>query len=172
MIQFLEAYMKIAYDMQAFQSVNNIGGIGKYNFDFLSTLFNTYQEHEYLLIFNNLKKNQLLESLPKPKHYQFCNIPYLPGNDLNKWNKLVNYGYYSFLSSDVYHILSPIEDQKNTVIKTKKIPGKLVVTIYDFIPYIFMDLYLPTKDAKSRYLERVNIVKSADLNFFNFRSYN
>ena len=157
--------MKIAFDMQAFQSVNSIGGIGKYNFEFLSTLFTNYQEHNYLLLYNNLKENPLIDELPKPKYYHSRNIPYLRGNDQNIWNGLINYCYYSFLSSDIYHILSPFEDQKNTVIKTKKIPGKLIVTIYDFIPYIFKDLYLPTKNAQDRYMERVNIVSSADLIF-------
>jgi hypothetical protein len=41
--------MRIGFDMQALQSINSIGGIGKYNYNFLKYLFEFYQDNECIL---------------------------------------------------------------------------------------------------------------------------
>ena len=157
--------MNIAFDLQALQSVNNIGGIGNYNLDFLRTLFVNYKDNKYILIFNSNSSTQFIEKIDKSRNSHMFGVPYLPGNDMNDRNIWVNYLYLRSISSDIFHILSPFEDQKNTVIHTNNILGKLVVTIYDFIPYIFKDYYLTSEEKRHRYLERLEIVRSADLIF-------
>lgn len=154
--------MKITFDMQALQSVNKIGGIGKFNFNYLSTIFQKYPENKYELIFNGPDKDKICDLLPKNKNAHAHIIPYLPGNDLNRWNLLIHHINYWFIKSDITHILSPFEDQEHTVIAKKNLPGKLIITIYDFIPFLFKDIYLQSPAALSRYLERSKILQFAD----------
>mgnify|MGYP001176892008 CR=1 FL=1 len=151
--------MIITFDMQAFQSSNRIGGIGKYNYDYLKTLFGLYPENTYNLLYNG----QSIRSELKEFSSNSKDIKYLPGNDRNPINKWI--GLYNFHSAgtDIFHILSPFETQENTVIPNKWLPQKTVLTIYDFIPYIYQTLYLNSPIAKKQYLERAKIMESASL---------
>jgi glycosyltransferase involved in cell wall biosynthesis len=156
--------MKILFDMQAHQAANRIGGIGKYNYDFLTTLFSLYPNHQYRLIYNNSYSD-------KPV-YEFKNenslvksqaVNYLPGNDLNPLNHWIQYLVYRFSSADIIHILSPFEEQRLAVILNEHLPHKTIITVYDFIPLIFKNLYLSAPLAEQMYLERTKILKSAGM---------
>ena len=155
--------MKISFDMQAFQSVNRIGGIGKYNFDFLNTLFQLYPNNEYTLVYNGRDTEGSTEGMRRLKSTRSRIINYLPGNDLNPINKWIQFFNYRFYSSDIIHILSPFEPQSHTVILNKPVSTKTVITIYDFIPLIFRELYLSSSGAQKLYSERTKIMKYADL---------
>jgi glycosyltransferase involved in cell wall biosynthesis len=155
--------MKISFDVQAFQSVNRIGGIGKYNYDFLATLFQSYPDNEYTLIHNGTDKEKLTEPLVKFKNVHPRVVRYFPGNDLNPLNQWLSLLDYRLEFADITHILSPFEPQKHTVIPNKLLPARTVLTIYDFIPYIFKDLYLNSAVEEKLYMERMKILASADL---------
>jgi glycosyltransferase involved in cell wall biosynthesis len=148
--------------MQAFQSVNRIGGIGKYNQAFLECLFQLYPDNEYLMLYNGNNKERIFEA----KEFKIARqrvIRYFPGNDLNPFNRWIQIMNYHFKFTDILHILSPFEPQQNTVIANKMLPAKTVLTIYDFIPYIFKDLYLPSAISRDLYSERLKLLKSAKL---------
>lgn len=154
--------MKISFDMQAFQSVNRIGGIGRYNYDFLTTLFHLRPDNQYEFYFNDRYEKENAANLPTLDARHSINVPYLPGNDLNSRNSWIHYLTHRHISSDLYHFLSPFEDQKNAVIHRNGIPCKTVVTLYDFIPFLYREKYLPTEESYQRYMERVGIIKSVD----------
>lgn len=156
--------MRIGFDMQALQSVNSIGGIGKYSYNFLKYLFELYSGNKYFLFYNGLYRERGTKlNLNQYKNVHTHTINYLPGNDLNSLNRLIQYIHYRSKSLDLLHILSPFEDQYHTVILNRMLPVKTVITIYDFIPFIFKNLYLNTTVSQRRYHQRLKIFKSADL---------
>jgi glycosyltransferase involved in cell wall biosynthesis len=152
--------MIITFDMQAFQSSNRIGGIGKYNYDYLKTLFRLYPDNTYNLVYNGqIIRPELLPEFA----YNSKDIKYLPGNDLNPINQWIGLYNFNSIRTDIFHILSPFEAQQNTVIPNKWLPAKTVLTIYDFIPYIYQNLYLNSPIRKKQYLARTKIMESASL---------
>lgn len=156
--------MRIGFDMQALQSVNSIGGIGRYGRNFLKCLFELYPHNEYILFFNGLYPRASAQlNFDERKNISSRTIRYLPGNDLNPLNKLAQCVNYRLKSLDLLHILSPFEPQYATVILNKMLSAKTVITIYDFIPFIFKDWYLNTPASANLYHERLKILKSADL---------
>ena len=155
--------MIITFDMQAFQSANRIGGIGKYNHDYLKTLFQLYPQNTYNLLYNGQNKHPETANWENISGSRSKNIRYLPGNDWNPINKWIGLCNLHFIDADIFHILSPFESQQNTVIPNKRLPKKTVLTIYDFIPYIYQNLYLSSPTAKKKYLERAKIMDSASM---------
>lgn len=154
--------MEIGFDMQALQSVNSIGGIGKYNSNFLKCLFELYPDNKYVLFFNRLYRDSSFK-INEQKNVRIHTINYLPGNDLNPINRVIQYTQYRLKSLDLLHILSPFEDISNAVIPSQRFPRKTIITIYDFIPFIFRDLYLTSAIAAKSYHKRLAILKSASL---------
>ncbi|MCG2784197.1 MAG: glycosyltransferase family 4 protein [Anaerolineae bacterium] len=155
--------MIISFDMQAFQSANRIGGIGKYNYDYLKTLFQLYPENTYNLLFNGQNKYPETTNWENISGSRSKNVMYLPGNDWNPINKWIGLCNLHYINTDIFHIISPFESQQNTVIPNKRLPAKTVVTIYDFIPYIYQNLYLSSPTKKKQYFERTKIMESASL---------
>lgn len=153
--------MRLGFDMQAIQSVNSIGGIGVYNRSLLSHMIKLYPENEYELFFNgryDLGQQPFVTAANTHIH----TIQYLHGNDLNPLNKYIHLANYELKGLNLLHILSPFEPQAHTVISSKLFT-KTVVTIYDFIPLIFKELYLPSSIHLKLYFDRLKILKSANL---------
>jgi glycosyltransferase involved in cell wall biosynthesis len=155
--------VKITFDMQAFQSTNRIGGIGKYNHDFLSTLFSLYPENEYNLVYNQTSQLDVPLDIKGALHLNKKVIRYFPGNDWNFFNKWIYRIGFSSIQSNVTHILSPFETQSHCVIPSSLLPKNTVITLYDFIPYLYKDLYLRHPLAWQHYSERLKILRSASL---------
>lgn len=155
--------MKITYDMQAFQSVNRIGGIGRYNHEFLSVLFSLYPENDYTLIYNRTSQLDIPLNVQKSSLLNSKVIRYLPGNDWNVLNKWIYIKNFALIGADITHILSPFEPHSHTVVPGSFLPKNTVVTLYDFIPYLFQDLYLKNKIVEWQYKERLKILSSAAL---------
>ncbi|MFA5316786.1 MAG: glycosyltransferase family 1 protein, partial [Dehalococcoidales bacterium] len=153
--------MRIGFDMQALQSVNSIGGIGNYNRNLLSHLFEQYPDNKYELFFNSLHDSQK-QPFVKSVNTRIHVVRYAAGNDLNPLNKWIQLAAYRSKPLDLLHVLSPFEPQTHTVI-SNKMSSKTVATIYDFIPYIFNDLYLTSPLSKKLYFDRLKSVKSARL---------
>jgi len=78
-------------------------------------------------------------------------------------NKLIKYTNYRSKSFDILHILSPFEHQCNAVIPDRVSSSKVVVTIYDFISFIFKESYLSSAMSRMLYSKRLRILQSADL---------
>jgi glycosyltransferase involved in cell wall biosynthesis len=153
--------MRLGFDAQAFQSVNAIGGIGGYNRSFLRRLFELYPDNNYELFYNSLydkPQQTFIESTNARIH----TIRYLKGADLNPLNKWIQVAAFRSSPLQILHILSPFEPQSHTVISNKML-SKTVVTVYDFIPFIFRELYLNSPSSMKLYSDRLRIVKSARL---------
>lgn len=153
--------MRIGFDMQAVQSVNSIGGIGVYNRSLLGRMIDLYPQNEYELFFNGLYdigKQPFVRTANTHIH----TTRYFHGNDMNPFNRYLQLATYGLKPLDVLHILSPLEPQTHTVIAGKPF-SKTVITIYDFIPLIFKDLYLPSPIHLKLYFDRLRILKSANL---------
>lgn len=155
--------MKITFDMQAFQSTNRIGGIGKYNYDFLSTLFSLYPDNDYTLVYNQTSQLDVPLDVRRASRLRSKVIRYFPGNDWNILNQWLYIAGYAQTGSDITHILSPFEIQSHTVIPNSLLPKNTVITLYDFIPHLYQDLYLKGKIARQHYYKRLNILRSASL---------
>lgn len=149
--------------MQAFQSVNRLGGIGRYNLEFLSTLFALYPENDYTLIYNQTSRLDIPLNIQISSVLNSKVIRYLPGNDWNILNKWIYIKNFALTGADINHILSPFEPHSRTVIPGSLVPKNTVVTLYDFIPYLFQDLYLRNKIVEWQYKERLKILSSAAL---------
>jgi glycosyltransferase involved in cell wall biosynthesis len=154
--------MRLGFDMQAFQSINKIGGIGKYNDNFLTCLFKLYPDNQYILFYNGLYENKRKE-LRESNNVCSHTIKYFKYNDLNPFNKWLQRSVYRSKSLDLLHILSPFEDHYHTVIANRLLPSKTVITLYDFIPLIFKELYLNSDTSAKLYFDRLGILKTARL---------
>lgn len=153
--------MRLGFDMQALQSVNSIGGIGVYNRSLLGRMIELYPDNEYEFFFNgqyDIGKQPFAVSANTNIH----TIRYLRGNDLNPLNRCIHLATYGLKPLNLLHILSPFEPQTHTVI-AGKLFSKTVVTLYDFIPLIFKELYLPSPIHMKLYFDRLKILKSANL---------
>jgi Glycosyltransferase len=120
-----------------------------------------YPENEYELFFNgqyDIGKQPFVTSTNTHIH----TIRYLHGNDLNPFNRCIHLATYGLKPLNLLHILSPFEPQTHTVI-TRKPFSRTVVTIYDFIPLIFKELYLPSPIHLKLYYDRLKILRSANL---------
>ena len=153
--------MNLGFDMQAVQSVNSIGGIGVYNRSLLGRMLELYPENRYELFFNGLYDIRD-QPFVKSANTRIHAVQYLRGNDLNPLNKLIQYAAYRSRPLDLLHILSPFEPQSHAVISNRA-GSKTVVTAYDFIPFIFKDLYLGSPLQMKLYSDRVSILRSASL---------
>jgi glycosyltransferase involved in cell wall biosynthesis len=87
-------------------------------------------------------------------------INYLPGNDLIQANIKIFRKSVKLKKKDIFHILSPMEPQSHSVIHQPKSGCCVVSTIYDFIPYLFQEQYLPSKQELEHYLERLELLRS------------
>lgn len=157
--------MSIVFDMQAFQSVNKTGGIGRFNAAFLQELITQWPEQQYELIFNgNYRETSGITEIFK-KQDRIKTIDYLPGNDLNKANKEIFINNVKLKNGGIFHVLSPMEPQSHTVIHRPASDCRVVSTIYDFIPYLFQEQYLPSKQDLEHYLERLELLRKCDFLF-------
>jgi glycosyltransferase involved in cell wall biosynthesis len=154
--------MRISFDMQALQSVNRAGGIGRYCRDFLRTLFALYPNNEYLLVYNGRCTEGTTEQF-EGRRVHSHSVRYLPGNDLNPLNRWIQLADVRLRAADILHILSPFEEQRHCVIPNKRLSSRIVITAYDFIPYIFKELYLGSAESRRLYAERLRILQAADL---------
>lgn len=153
--------MRLGLDMQALQSVNSVGGIGVYNRNLLGRMLELYPEVEYELFFNGLydiRKQPFVRAANTRIHA----VRYLPGNDLNPFNKWIQLAAYRSKPLDLLHVLSPFEPQTHAVISGKPHP-RTVVTVYDFIPLIFKDLYLSSPMHMRLYSDRLKALRVARL---------
>jgi len=153
--------MRLGFDMQALQSVNSIGGIGVYNRSLLVRMLELHPENEYELFFNGLyeiRKQPFVSSA----NTRIRAIRYLHGNDLNPFNKWIQWAAYRSKPLDLLHVLSPFEPQTHAVISVRP-HTTTVVTLYDFIPLIFKDLYLGSPLQMKLYSDRLRILRSASL---------
>jgi glycosyltransferase involved in cell wall biosynthesis len=150
--------MRLGFDMQALQSVNSVGGIGVYNRSLLGLLFKEHPENTYELFFNGLYDGKRpFDDSPNTHSHT---VRYFRGNDLNPLNQWVQVITYRAARLDILHVLSPLEHQVHTVISSRT-KTRIVATVYDFIPFIFKDLYLPSALHLRLYRERVRLLKSA-----------
>lgn len=157
--------MRLVFDMQAFQSVNKTGGIGRFNSAFLLELVDQWPEQQFDLILNGTLG--LIPSITEIFRNQdrIKSIDYLPGNDLNKANKGIFINQVKPKKGDIFHILSPLEPQSHTVIHHPNSDCLVVSTIYDFIPFLFQDQYLPSRQDVENYMERIALLKKCDYFF-------
>lgn len=73
---------------------------------------------------------------------------------------------------DIYHILSPFDydyhyhyHENFSIEKEWFGNAKLAVTLYDIIPFMFQNQYLPLPEIKKRYMKTLDFVKSCDIIF-------
>jgi len=157
--------MSIVFDMQAFQSVNRTGGIGRFNAAFLQELVAQWPDGQFEVIFNGTHgSTPSITDLFRPQNY-IRTISYLPGNDLNKANTEIFYNEVKPNKGDIFHILSPMEPQSHSVIHRPNSDCLVVSTIYDFIPFLFQEQYLQSKQELEHYLERLELLGKSDYFF-------
>jgi glycosyltransferase involved in cell wall biosynthesis len=131
--------MNIAFDMSFTQSISNKRGIGQYTRNLIETIKKLDDKNNYFYYYP--KKNN-------EKTYRNSDlIMFLSKNSI-----------------DIFHITSPFEFKSDyATLLSRGI--KVVVTLFDLIPFLYPNIYLIDKNTKDKYFETLHFIKSCDLIF-------
>ena len=149
-------------------------GIGRYTYNLYNTILNIDKKNSYIFFTNDSFSN--VNSLTIG-HNQITSIQYLPKQKNFQKNQVVNeltqLLQMKSYNPDLIHLNSPFESatiweaasNKYPVISRflSQIDCPLVVTLYDLIPLIFADKYLMNKSKIDFYMQRLDLIKNADL---------
>lgn len=173
--------MKILIDMQSCQGASGKRGIGRYSLSLFKSFYKLSCElHEIHVILNNLydKSTEIIkkELLTVIDEKQIHIIPLLSNSEEfnvnNLWRSKVNKYLREFfinkIEPDIVHIMSMFEGYIEPIpesIGLLENGCKTTVILYDLIPFIDSNRYLPCENSKNWYFERLEYLKNADFLF-------
>ncbi len=170
--------MRLVIDLQPLQSDSQHRGIGRYVMALVRAILRQGNEHEIFLILNRALPDSLeriqkefKDLVPKNRIISFSALPKTwETRPDDCWRLYVSEKIREYfieqLQPDIILITSLFEgvaDDSVVSIKSCYQQSKTAVIIYDFIPYLFPESYLPTTDSKARYLRKFNSLPKADL---------
>lgn len=167
--------MKILTDLQACQSLPHKNrGIGRYSLSLAAEVGRQRGEHE-LYVALNAAIPRSIESvravLPADTDFAIWS-----GIRKTSWERaenemrreagnMVREAAFAAWGADIHHISSFFEGYADDVVvdipHVRRVP--VAVTLYDLIPLLYQDTYLPDERMKRWYLSRVEALKRADL---------
>lgn len=171
--------MKIVIDLQGIQNDSRFRGIGRYSIAFAKALIRHRGTHEIVVLLSDL----FPESLEQAKQSlgveaQACTIKVWSGigptaylDSRNQWRRevseLLREAYIETLKPDVVLISSVVEGgADNAIITIGKFTKVFTAAIlYDLIPLIYKNEYLPHPNSLAWYEDRMNELKKADFWF-------
>lgn len=173
--------MRIIIDMQACQGQSGKRGIGRYSLSLFKSFYSlTSESHEVFVVLNDLYdestkriKKDLINIMNDKNIYI---MPLLAkseeSNVDNLWrskcNKYLREFFINQLKPDVVHIMSLFEGYIEPIpasIGLLTNNYKTSVILYDLIPLIDSNRYLPCDNSKNWYFERLKYLKNADFLF-------
>ena len=170
--------MKILIDVQGLQTASGKRGIGRYTTSLISKMIELKSEWEFHLLCNSRLEEgfdyvlELFSGLVCRKNIHlfesFQNVDILSeeNNLYREVSELLREGFISQIQPDVLLITSLFEGMSDPAVTSvhkfeKNIP--VVTILYDLIPLIRKELYIPTKGHKSWYFKKVSCLKNSDL---------
>ncbi|NVK01964.1 MAG: glycosyltransferase family 4 protein [Oceanospirillaceae bacterium] len=160
--------MKIVIDMQAVQSESKYRGIGGYARNFVLGLLTSDCEHEFILVFNGLlnsDSDEIVNSykgLVSSDHIKLWNAvgPVSAWKEENlqrrKIAEILREAFIQSLSPDLVILTSLFEGYGDDSVVSVGVFDKetpVVSILYDAIPLIYRDQYLPANSAYEKFYE-------------------
>jgi glycosyltransferase involved in cell wall biosynthesis len=170
--------MRIVLDLQGAQSGSQFRGIGRYSVALAQAITREADQHDVWLALNGRFPDSIeslratfSELIPAARIRVFeAPGPVAELDLVNAWRmqaaELVREKFFADLRPDILHISTPFEGFHNEVVASV---GRLettvpvALTLYDLIPILQSDKYLPSPAAKRAYLRRVEALRRADL---------
>lgn len=171
--------MRIVIDLQGVQSESRYRGIGRYSLSISKAIVRNRAEHEVIIVLSNLFpdtidkiKSEFKSLLPEKNIKVWDGVSPTKeceeGNETNREiSEVLRESFLGNLQPDVLLITSLFEGYSdNAVTSIKKFDNKIkiVVILYDLIPYIQKDIYLTHNELYTKhYLQKIEYFKKADL---------
>ena len=170
--------MRILFDLQSCQTESRLRGIGRYSLALMHSLLAQAKEHEVWILLNR--------QLPAVEELRFLFKDLVPqdqifvfdvpakcswGSTDNMWRlpvaELIREQVIRRIDPDLIHISSLFEGlySEDAVTSISRLDTQILtaVTLYDLIPLISPEKYLPEQQHRSGYMEKVDFLKHADL---------
>ena len=168
--------MRIVIDLQACQSESRFRGIGRYSMSLTKAIARQAGNHEIWIALSDRFPDTIqnirldLEGLVPKEHIVTFSIPG-PVTEINRQNawrtrtaELLREYFLTGLNPDIVHISSIFEGWYQDVVGSigafgNKIPT--TATLYDLIPFVNQETYLPNRQIKDYYLRKIQSLKNA-----------
>ncbi|MHB1393077.1 MAG: glycosyltransferase [Clostridia bacterium] len=160
--------MNIAFDSTAILGpMSKNRGIGNYALSQFTTMINMDKDNNYffLNLFEEFKLRYYLDKANNFKEtYFYCGKDnfLLTNHDYKGVIGDIIKNYIKENNIDVFYITSPFDGHIHTYEKSWFDGIKTVATIYDIIPYVFKDIYLPSKEQYKWYMGFIDMLRWVD----------
>ncbi|WP_165865848.1 glycosyltransferase family 4 protein [Lucifera butyrica] len=172
--------MRIVIDLQACQTEGSHNrGIGRYSLALAKAIAGQQENHDVRFVLNALYEDQVkavkdqFKELVAPAKFSSYQFPYPDkaygsADDYRRpvAEVLIRH-HYAQLRPDILHISSVFEGYGGKAVvpgRLSRLPGIIFsATLYDLIPLIMSDLYLPDNAMKRWYRNRLQIIRECDL---------
>ncbi len=169
--------MRIVIDLQAAQSPGSRHrGIGRYSIALAKAMLRHRGEHEILIALNGMFADTIA-----PLRKTFDGV--IAQSDIHVWHatvppvhtnrspthrataELMREAFLASLEPDIVHVASLFESSAFSVSSIHKGRHRMAVavTLYDLIPHIYPQHYLPTEQARLEYADKIASLERADL---------
>lgn len=170
--------MRILIDMQGAQTESRFRGIGRYSLSIAQAIARHAGSHEVWLALNGAFPESLEDlraafaGLVPPERIVVFDVPrpVAEHETTNRWRaraaEHVRAHFLAELQADVVLVTSLFEgyvDDAVTRIDTAAHGSKTVVILYDLIPYLKPEVYLPTTVLRQYYDRKIASLRNADL---------
>jgi glycosyltransferase involved in cell wall biosynthesis len=170
--------MRIVIDLQGGQGENRFRGIGRYSLALAKSISRNAGEHEIWLILNaalpeSIDAIQLaFEGLIPKQRIRLFDVPapVAENTPSNAWRtrtaEKMREHFILQLQPDVVLVTSLFEGYSNDAVTSVGVFSsniKTAVILYDLIPLLNSDAYLPTPELKQYYQRKLQSLKNADL---------
>jgi glycosyltransferase involved in cell wall biosynthesis len=165
--------MRIVIDLQGAQSESRYRGIGRYSLSLALAMARNPGDHEIWLALNS----RMPESIPDiiaafsglipENRIRIFDVPNdeSPSPWMARASEVVRETFLSTLKPDAVVVSSLFEGYRaNAVTSIGAIPAKhqTAVVLYDLIPFMNKEVYLPTLDLQDYYYRKIDWLKNAD----------
>ena len=160
--------MNIAFDATAVMgSLSRNRGIGNYAFSQFKNMIKRDANNQYYLInfYDELHLGDVINHSANLHEYRFyTGKEYFILSD-TRFSVIIGDIIRNFIEEhqiDIFYITSPFEANICVYQKEWFANTKVVTTVYDIIPYVMKEHYLPNKSIYEAYMERVNMLRWMD----------
>ncbi|PSR17070.1 glycosyl transferase family 1 [filamentous cyanobacterium CCP3] len=171
--------MRIVIDLQGAQSTGSRNrGIGRYSLALAQAIARNSDEHEVIIVLNGLFPDTIKPIrdsfnglIPQENIYVWeSSYPVHMLNSSNDWRResaqLIREFFLVSLKPDIIYVTSLFEgggDDAVTSIGLLNHRVPTAVTLFDLIPLIQKDKYLPSEEAKSWYFQKLDYLRNANI---------
>lgn len=165
--------MRIVIDLQGAQSESRFRGIGRYSLSLALAMARNAGSHEIWLALNSCMPESIADirtafsGLIPEDRIRIFDVPNdaSPSPWMAKASEIIRETFLSTIEPDVVVVSSLFEGYwANAVTSVGAIPAehKTAVILYDLIPFMNKDVYLPTQDLQDYYYRKIDWLKKAD----------